>query len=67
MKTRYHHETPLDLHTMPDTPLPAQSPLPPVVRHVYHGDTCSCESCCDLRAAMDLYLRARKNWHENGF
>jgi hypothetical protein len=44
--------------------LPYEGPL---TRPVYHGDACSCLSCADIRASVDLYLSAKRlgninNW-----
>lgn len=51
-----------------NAPIPKQTPVPPrPPRPVYHSDECGCESCCDIRAAMDLYLSAKKNYEANGF
>jgi hypothetical protein len=36
-------------------------------RPVYHGDNCPCEACCDTRASVDIYLRQRELFSQNGF
>lgn len=57
----------MDLHCDP-AQLPPQPPAPAwPVRPVYHGDGCPCESCCDIRASMDIYLRQRDLYSQNGF
>ena len=64
MKSRYRHETPLDLHA----PLPAQPPAPTSAsRPVYHSDECSCESCCNIRDAVTRYQEAKRLYEQNGF
>lgn len=73
MKGHYKHFPAIDLHT----PLTAheQSMVnhvggkaeAPINRPEYHTDECNCESCCDIRAAMDVYLRQRELFSQNGF
>lgn len=45
-----------------EPPRPERTPRP-----VYHSDECSCESCCDIRASMDLYLEAKANLNLNNW
>lgn len=66
-KGHYKHQPLVDL-TCSASDLPP-APAVPVYepRPVYHGDGCDCESCCDIRTAMDVYLSARENYLRNGF
>ncbi len=67
MKGHYKHDTPLNLQCEASD-IPAQEPAPAYVpRPKYHGDECDCDSCCDIRASMDIYLKARANYQLNGF
>lgn len=47
--------------------LPSEGPLAPAPRPQYHGDECSCESCCDIRASVDIYLQNKHLFELNGF
>jgi len=56
----------LDLHS-PQTVPGTDAVITPRQRPVYHGDDCNCDSCCDMRAAVDNYLKARTAFNINGF
>jgi hypothetical protein len=66
-KTRYRGQSLIDLTCSPaELPQePARVPLEP--RAKYHGDDCPCEGCCDIRASVDIYLRQRELFSQNGF
>jgi hypothetical protein len=65
--THYRGQSLIDLTCSP-AELPAQPALVPrEPRPVYHGDECSCITCCDLRASVDIYLKQRKLAQLNGF
>jgi len=46
---------------------PLGGPLSPEPKPVYHSDECSCETCCDIRASMDLYLDGKRNLNINNW
>lgn len=71
-RPRYRYESQL---VAPDPNEPAEldplsptgGPLAPEPKPKYHSDTCFCSDCCDIRAAMDIYLKAKRLENLNGF
>lgn len=46
---------------------PTGGSLTPEPRPKYHDDWCNCESCLDIRAAVENYVTAKKLFDQNGF